>query len=170
MKKILICFALAATCAATSTAILAQPPIASTKGGVVIDPGYWFEHIEGHRVAPWGAGEDYRWLLDDWGRGTISVPSGDAEHPGAMRNAPFTLSAAQLDRFARLMEQFRDATYDEGLCASDQAQEIVTWNYGGQSGMATFDHGCTDARARAKWALLNQALNILRQAAGALPT
>jgi len=87
-----------------------------------------------------------------------------------MRDWPFRLSAAQLDRFAALIRRFERARYDEARCATDQAQETVSWTAnGGPGGMARFDYGCTDPAARAKWTPLNDAVLLLREAAGAPP-
>lgn len=130
-------------------------------------PSAWFASMEGRQVNPHGAGEAYRWSIDARGRGVIALPSGPRHEYNDFRQHRFQLTPNDLRRFVALIDRFRATRQDEGPCMTDQAQDIVTWRARGRGadGMATHDHGCRAIANEARYAILAQAIGILRRAA-----
>jgi hypothetical protein len=122
--------------------------------------------MEGWQVGSWGAPGEHRWRIGPDGRGSITLPGRPRTGGARMIERPFALTVPEHVRFAGLIERFIDGPQDAGLCATDQAQDIVRWSGGSRGeGLFNFDHGCRDAANAARLALLTEALGILREAA-----
>jgi hypothetical protein len=126
----------------------------------------WFASAEGWQVGVWGQPGAHRWRIAGDGRGSITLPGPPRAGGARPVEHDFALTVPEHVRFAGLIERFTTGPQDEGLCMSDQAQDIIQWRGGTRGdGLFNFDHGCRDAANTARLALLTEALGILREAA-----
>jgi hypothetical protein len=137
-----------------------RPPVAPTGRPV------WFAAAEGRQIGIWGAPGNFAWRMDGDGRGTLSILSRLRSGRARMIDRPFALTVPEHVRFAGLIERFTATPQEQGLCASDQAQDIIEWRGGARAdGLFNFDHGCRDVANMARLQLYTDAIAILREAA-----
>jgi hypothetical protein len=126
----------------------------------------WFADAEARQIGVWGRPGNFAWQIDGEGRGTLSILSRLRSGTERMIDRPFALTVPEHVRFAGLIERFTATPQDQGLCATDQAQDIIQWRGGTRGdGMFNFDHGCRDAANMARLQLYTDAIAILREAA-----
>jgi hypothetical protein len=126
----------------------------------------WFAEAEGRQIGVWGAPGNFSWRIAGNGRGTLSLLSRPRIGGARMIDRPFALTVPEHVRFAGLIERFTGTPQDDGLCATDQAQDIIQWRGGSRAaGLFNFDHGCRDAANMARLQLYTDAITILREAA-----
>jgi hypothetical protein len=126
----------------------------------------WFGELEGRQIGVWGGPGAHSWRVDRTGRGTLTITNRTRSARQRTAAHAFALTVPEHVRFAGLIERFTTGGQDAGLCATDQAQEIIQWRGGTRpDALFNFDHGCRDAANQARYQLFTDALAILREAA-----